>query len=176
MRRIFFIFLLIFGCAVSAYASGEGWVSPQKIRTYIPPRHKNTEMMRHAFERWSRVTGDRVIFVYTNNPGMSDLEVVFVEKLDQKASGGKAIGLTHKKYIEGKKIVHATVYIADKAPGDGGKLLHKDIIFTAMLHEIGHAVGLEHVNDPNAIMNPYADVIMEISDSDMEQLDEIYGK
>jgi len=176
MRRLFFVFLLIFICCTNAFAAGEGWVNPKKIRTYIPPRHNYTEMMRHAFERWSSVTSDRVIFVYTNNPGMSDLEVVFVEKLDQSASGGKAIGLTHKKYIEGKKIVHATVYIANKAPGDGGRLLHKDIVFTAMLHEIGHAIGLEHVDDPKAIMNPYADVVMEISESDMEQLNEIYGE
>lgn len=173
MVRVFLIFLSMIVFSLSALASGEGWVNPTNIRTYIPPRHQNTQMMRHAFERWSKVTGDKVVFVYTNNPGMSDLEVVFDRSADYLNSD-KTIGLTNKKYIEGKKIVHATIHIADHTKN--GRFLSDDEVFTVMLHEIGHALGLEHVNDPKAIMNPYCDVAMEITESDMKQLNNIYEK
>ncbi len=175
MKRVFLIFLVVVASAMGVFAQGEGWLNPTSIKTYIPPKHHNTLMMKHAFERWSKVTKNKIIFVYTNDSKQADMEVVFLEKINNAAAGGKAIGLTHRTYIQGKKIVHATVYIADKSPNDNSEHLDKDIIFTTMLHEIGHALGLEHVDDPNAIMNPYADVIMEISDSDMKQLYRIYN-
>lgn len=171
--RLFLVVLSMLVFSLSAFANGEGWLNPKDIKTYFPQKHKNTVMMRHAFERWSKVTKDKVIFVYTNNPEDADLEIVF-DKTANYHGSDKAIGVTHKRYIEGKKIIHATIHIADYT--NDGRELSRDEVFTVMLHEIGHAIGLDHVNDPNSIMNPYCDVIMEITDSDIRQLRLIYGK
>jgi len=43
-------------------------------------------------------------------------------------------------------------------------------------HELGHALGLNHINDPQSIMNPYyQDVELKLSRNDQRQINELYG-
>ena len=54
-------------------------------------------------------------------------------------------------------------------------LLNSEFVQTA-LHEIGHAVGLDHVNDPSQIMNPFVvDGVDQLADGDIAGLQYLYG-
>ena len=52
-----------------------------------------------------------------------------------------------------------------------------DEIYTVMLHEIGHSIGLNHSNNPNDLMYPSLNkgVVKGITENDVKALYEIYG-
>ncbi|MBQ8458861.1 matrixin family metalloprotease [bacterium] len=167
---VFFISAIIL-VPLTVCAAGLGkWQYPKKIRTYIPPNHKRTEMMKHAFQRWTRVTNQRIIFVYVSDKKNAQLEVEFVNVIP---NADREIGLTQSRVTAGNHILRSKVSIAEKT--SNMQSLSEDAVFTVMLHEIGHAIGLEHTKEPLSIMYPMEDDRQEIQKSDLKRLAEIYG-
>lgn len=167
------ILLLLIGCCVFAL---EGkWVFPKNITIYIPPNHRNSTMMQHAFDRWTRASNQKILFKNVYKPNLAQIKVEFVEKIDtmNRNELDKAIGLTRTQTLHHTKLVRATIYIADKT--QDGKILNRDEIFTTMIHEVGHAIGLNHTDNPKSVMYPGVNVIQEIEQSDVKTLYTLYG-
>ncbi len=180
MKKILLLFCLIvlyiFSIIEIAGADPKRLANPNYIRTYIQPNHKNTVMMKHAFAEWSRLTNNKFVFHYVTSPNVAKIDVYFVKKIDTKgknaAGADRAVGLT-RCIGTNSRIGHATIYIADYT--QDGKNLNRDEIYTTMLHEIGHAIGLEHSNDPTSVMFQGVNVIQEIGKNDLLNLKKIYG-
>jgi predicted Zn-dependent protease len=167
---IFVVFGMVFNFANSTEVSKK-WLYPKQIKTYIPANHRRTEMMKHAFMEWSRLTNNKIIFKYVDNPQTAQVQVFFVSAIP---NADREIGLTKYSFLQNGKLVFAQIYIADKT--SKGKDLGKDSVYTVMLHEIGHAIGLsEHSKNPKSIMYPTENDIQEILASDLKTLGNIYG-
>ena len=151
--------------------SNKWWMYPKQLRVYIPPNHKRTVMMKHAFAEWSRVTSGKLAFKYVPSPNVAKIKVIFVDKIP---NADREIGLTRFNFSGSGKLLSANIFIAEKT--STGRALGNDSVYTVMLHEIGHAMGINrHSNDPLSIMYPYEDDAQEILKSDLKTLAEIYG-
>lgn len=148
------------------------WANPKRLNAYIQPGLERSDMMKRAFAEWSRYAKNNVVFYYVDSFDGSDIDVVFVETL-QNADPG-IIGLTRCTYNQKNEMIHATIYIPSRR--SNGMPLNRDAVYTSMLHEIGHAIGIvKHSTNPKNIMYPYIDEKREISKFDLAELYRIYG-
>lgn len=176
MKKVITLFLIIF-CFVFTtanivLAAQKTWANPRHLNTYIQPGFGRTLMMKHAFEEWSRLTKNNVVFYYVKDAGAADIEVYFVDILPGLPSG--TAGLTKISYTNDNKMRKAIVYIPLKT--SGGITLTKDMVYTSMLHELGHAIGIaDHSKNPHTIMHPSIDEKREITKYDLGELYRIYG-
>ncbi len=191
MKKIFIMFCVIctimFGLiptsdAASKTARQRRWQNPKSIKTYVPPKHRDTAMMKRAFAEWSRKTNNRIVFKYVSTKTEADITVRFLDKIENCGESHNAIGCARSTYFpctqSSCRFKHVYVDIADKTTS-GRKLSNKVEIYTTMLHEIGHAIGLGHnAHNKYSIMStdPYRSVLkQEIDKEDLAKLAEIYN-
>lgn len=172
MKKIFISLFLIFSFVVTFFnfAKAETPTSPHwtksPITVYIPKDEK-AMTMRHAFEKWQNMSYGKLKFQFMAK-GPADIDVVFVEKVD--GSDGP-LG-SNKLTIKNGKITKAEIKIATK----GSKKYSNDFIYTTMLHEIGHALGLQEAGrKATSIMNMPVNEKQDILKRDISNLYHING-
>ena len=161
---IIFAFLLTFSSFTNAAETAQGahW-NKSPINVYIPQDAKQNSM-RHAFERWQSLSYGKLKFVFVNK-GPADIDVVFTEKVDTTDTPIASHSIT----IKGNEITKAEIKIATKSKDI--KKYSNDYIFTTMLHEVGHTLGLSDNNRKNSsIMHMPIEEKQEIMKIDMMKL------
>lgn len=125
-----------------------------------------------SIKEWQTLSDNTVRFTFVQSPNQANIVVYFVQKLNgvNQKSGNK-IGLTSYNY-RGNTIVFAKIHISASGQGNT-RTLNQDEVYSVMLHEIGHAIGLSHNSNPQSIMY-YASGTNRISNEDIKNLKKEY--
>lgn len=167
----FVIFLLIiftgifFFCIKSFAAGNYGphW-KKQIIKVYIAD-DSYTGMMQRAFQKWAEKSNSRLKFEYVTTPP-ADIEVDFEDETD--GTDGD-IGC-YSLIVKGGEITKANIIIAPNPTKNSNNL-----IYTVMLHEIGHALGLRDSSRKLGIMSTPVTENQDIINTDMLRLFHLNG-
>ncbi len=165
-----FALLMITNYAYSAEGMGRWKEMP--ITVYIE-ENRNAYLMKRAFGDWESATNKTVEFEFIENEQEADIVVKFMDKVSDKAE--RAVGLTYPNIDADGYFVHARIEIAKFSDLSTIKLSNLDLT-KIMRHEIGHAIGLLHTNEPYAIMNPTTAKCLNITKYDVKVLKEIYNQ
>uniref|UniRef100_A0AAF5PW97 Peptidase metallopeptidase domain-containing protein n=1 Tax=Wuchereria bancrofti TaxID=6293 RepID=A0AAF5PW97_WUCBA len=161
-----------------------------KVTVYSPSEENYTQsvstvssrnVLQQAFEKWSNSSRGALIFKDLSpsdrTTGITDanFDVLFAKYAhgDKESFDGFGGIVAHSGYpVEG--IIHFDGSEYWSINGRNGL----DLRYVA-LHEIGHALGLRHSNDPKAIMHPYySDQLkedFELAEDDVMGIRKLYG-
>lgn len=170
IKKFLVIFLFIF-CIVLGFNKvqavgdyGPNWDKPV-IKVYIEPNHAYSEMFLHAFQKWENSSYGQLKFEYvTQKP--ADIETSFVSQVD----GSDEVAGSYSLLIKGGKIDKAEIFIVANPT-----LYSNQMIYTTMLHEVGHALGLGNSNRKLGIMHSPVEEKQDIISNDIVRLFRLNG-
>lgn len=142
------------------------------IMVYIP-KHEDNAKMKQAFMEWTKATNGKITFKFISSPKTSQIQVYFVDTV-QNYDNDAAIGLASSQKVVSGAIKHTAIQISKRAGFDGAKDLTEEEEYLTMIHEIGHALGLGHSNDPTDVMYPVNNGLGRITEDDINLLYQIY--
>jgi hypothetical protein len=130
-----------------AMASRPRWKTADRIPFWIeknPRRAHEREMVRRAFQAWSAVSQGTVVFREVDEFPPTGIRVRFGASEERF---GEAIPYADE---ETGRITRADVLLS--ANIDGDPLQRQVVTYLTALHEVGHALGLEHTRRFEAAM------------------------
>ena len=177
MKKIFTILILIICTLACIAAERPRWVA-QPIYVYIPEYGKMSVLMKQAFTEWQNESKNLVRFKFINSRDDANIEVEFVDFVSN-CNSSDAVGCTEiypngaGQYRKAYITIGTKEYIRNPKNYSDRQIVErsKDHIYGVMLHEAGHAIGLNHSENKGSIMYPFdLNDLQYLTDDDMELL------
>lgn len=162
MKKLLFTVISLLTFATQTFAAH--WPENKIISVYIEPNSKSYSMQK-AFNKWESRANGKFSFKFTDTQENAEIKVVMVEQI-----GGTIAGLCRRS-TNVNIITGATIQLSKKI---NGSAQYNNDYYRTMLHEIGHALGLDHTNRLNSIMNPTTNYAQLITGKDIQDLENLY--
>lgn len=107
-------------------------------------------LVREAFTEWESL-GLPFIFTFTPDSARAEILVTWTERFD-----GPMTGVTRWRHDQHGWILGGSIELSLRLPD--GRPVADDGIRAVARHEVGHLLGLDHVDDPTSIMAPHVRV------------------
>ena len=184
MKKTLLLLITIFTFCLSVFAVQDLRWRNQPIKVYMPNIGQMSSWMNQAFKTWEQQSKGLVQFKFVQSKQFSDIDVEFVD-IVENCNDINAVGCTHMYSRDGRNFSKAVItigvmnYTYSKNKGKvakTGSLRNKENIYGVMLHEIGHAIGLDHSKIPKSIMYPYdLEMIQVLTPNDLNILYKKYS-
>lgn len=133
------------------------------------------DLVREAFQLWQNETS--LTFTETNDPNSADILIGWAEGNhgDGDPFDGPGDVLAHASYPNPYEDRQVFLHFDDAERWVNSESQNVDLL-TVAAHEIGHNLGLDHSNDPNALMYPsYSGPHRFLGDDDIAGVQSLYG-
>jgi predicted Zn-dependent protease len=168
-----FVFVFAFAnvsqAASQKYSKGMNVPHWQKktITVYVPQDAK-AQSMKNAFSKWSSASNGKLSFTYTSNEKEKDKADIIINFTDKTEGLETKLG-GYSLSTSGNQIKKGTITIASKSKL--AKKYSNDYIYTTMLHEVGHIVGMsDNPRKGSSIMAMPISERQEITKNDIKRL------
>lgn len=122
----------------NAYRGGQKYIRKRGMtRVYIESDAVYKPLMQQAYKEWQSAMGSYVMFTFSGNKNDADDVVTFLKA--DRTTGLQEGGNCANKY-DGTTITGANISVRTYSPN--GQPLSQDWVYHAMLHEIGHSIGI----------------------------------
>lgn len=161
--NIFMVFAILFTFSMSAWSMyfGPTW-GKETISVYVPADSAYSSQMKRAFQRWQSAANNKIKFEFITDEENADVIVNFTAEVD--GSDGEVA--SYQTTVQGGQIIKAQINIAT----EGDKKFSNDYIYTYMLHEVGHILGLPDSNRNLGIMHSPVNEKQDIITNDIVKL------